>query len=106
VVHLTDFPMGWAGIWNPGLKLGCGLRWDEAVFPYAWSWAVGHGNDLYPLWGLGYTVTLQPSTSPMRPFPDLVAANEVKWVEGRGGIETTRAVGFTSSRDEVLELNA
>jgi hypothetical protein len=105
VVHLTDFPQGWAGLWNPRLKLGCGLRWDETVFPYAWSWAVGHGDGGYPLWGSGHTVTLQPSTSPMRPFPDLVAANAVKWVDGRGAIETAMAVGFTSTRDEVLELD-
>lgn len=102
VVHLTDFPTGWGCIWNANRNLGFGLRWDENLFPYAWSWAAGKGSDAYPLWGSCHTITLQPSTSPLRPFAELVATNEVRWIDGHGSVETEMAVGFVTARDEVL----
>ena len=104
VVHLTDFPCGWGCVWNAARNLGCGLRWDERVFPYAWSWAAGKGHDTYPIWGACHTITLQPSTSPLLPFAQLVATDQVRWVDGHGSVETTMAVGFTTTRDEVLPL--
>ena len=104
VEHLTDFPCGWGGVWNAGRNLGFGLRWDERVFPWAWSWAAGKGHATYPIWGACHTVTLQPSTSPLLPFDQLVAANQIRWLEGQSSLETTMSVGFTSTRGEVLAL--
>jgi hypothetical protein len=106
VVHLTDFSPGSGCIWNAGRNLGFSLRWDESVFPYAWSWAAGKGSDTYPLWGACHTLTLQPSTSPLRPFAELVAANEVRWVDGHSAIETTMAAGFVTAPDEVFPASS
>lgn len=105
VIHLTDFSCGWGAVWNDRLRLGFGLRWDEQVFPYAWSWAAGRGNTGYPLWGSCHTITLQPSTSPLRPFPELVAANEVRWIDGGGKLETAMAAGFITAREEMLAMH-
>jgi hypothetical protein len=105
VVHLTDFPTGWGCIWNADRKLGFGLRWNEKLFPYAWSWAAGKGNDRYPLWGGCHTITLQPSTSPLRSFPELVAANEVQWIDRHRSVGTEMVVGFVTTRDDVFSLS-
>jgi hypothetical protein len=38
----------------------------------------------------------------LRPFAELVAANEVRWVDGHSAIETTIAAGFVTAPDEVI----
>ena len=104
VVHLTDFVPGWGQLWNENLKFGFGLRWDEKIFPYAWSWAAGRGHDTYPVWGQCHTMTLQPSTSPLLPFPQLLETNQLRWVDAGATMETSLMAGFTSARSEVLAL--
>jgi hypothetical protein len=104
VVHLTDFPVGWGAIWNEARSLGFGLRWDETFFPYAWSWAAGRGHEAYPVWGNCHTITLQPSTSPMLPLAQLVASNQVRWLEGHAAMETRMAAGFIGTRTATLSL--
>ena len=104
VVHLTDFSTGWGCVWNGSLKLGFGIRWDEKVFPYAWSWASGRSVDTYPLWGSCHTITIQPSTSPMLPFERLLETDQLLWVEGKGSVETAMTAGFTCERDQRLDL--
>lgn len=104
VVHLTDFPTGWGAVWNGARSLGFGLRWDESFFPYAWSWAAGRGHAAYPIWGQCHTVTLQPSTSPLLPFPRLLETDQVCWVEPGGTTETRLAAGFVTRRDEQFAL--
>jgi hypothetical protein len=104
VVHLTDFTCGWGAVWNEARQLGFGLRWDEKIFPYAWSWAAGRGHDTYPIWGQCHTITLQPSTSPLLPFARLLETNQLLWVEGRASVETSLTAGFTTARTEVLAL--
>ena len=100
VVELLDFARGWGGVWNPRLKLGFALAWDKNLFPCAWSWATGR-SDGYPLWGGCHTVTLQPSTSPMRPFSQLVQSGEVLWIEGFGQIGTRLQTGFCTDPEQV-----
>ena len=104
VVHLTDFPFGWGAVWNAARQLGFGIRWDERVFPYAWSWAAGRGHATYPIWGGCHTITLQPSTSPLLPFAQLVATNQVSWVDHHATLETSMAAGFIVARAEVPAL--
>jgi hypothetical protein len=105
VVHLTDFPTGWGCVWNEARQLGFGIRWDERIFPYAWSWASGRSGDTYPVWGSCHTVTIQPSTSPMLPFDRLLETDQLLWVEGKGSVETAMTAGFISGRDQMLELS-
>ena len=104
VVHLTDFPFGWGAVWNEARQLGFGLRWDEQVFPYAWSWAAGRGHATYPIWGQCHTITLQPSTSPLLPFARLLDTDQLLWVEGGASVATSLTAGFTTARTEVLAL--
>ena len=106
VLHLKDFTYGWGAIWNESRRLGFGLRWDEKLFPYLWSWACGGGGDGYPLWGNCHTVTLQPSTSPLLPFPRLLEQNQVVWVDRHASVATRLSAGFTHARDEVFDTPA
>jgi hypothetical protein len=104
VVHLTDFSPGWGAIWNSARHLGFGLRWDEKFFPYAWSWAAGRGHESYPVWGRCHTITLQPSTSPLLPFAQLLATDQLLWLPGGASVATAMTAGFITSRDERLTL--
>ena len=99
VVVIGDFDVGWGCVWNEKRKLGFGLAWDKNIFPYALSWSTGTGTRKYPIWGSCRTITLQPSTSPLLPFDELVANDLVLYVEGDKSIETTIKTGFISNKN-------
>jgi hypothetical protein len=103
-VELTDFAVGWGCVWNEGLRLGFGLRWDEKLFPWAWSWVNSGGIPDYPMWGHGHLVTLQPGTSPAGRFPDLVQAGAALTVPAGGRVATRLLSGFTDRPDEPWAL--
>lgn len=96
-VQLTDFETGTGCVWNERLRLGFALEWDLKVFPYAWSWSCGGGRTQYPLWDEGHLVTLQPSTSPVGRFPDLLRDGGVLRIPACGTVSTTLTTGFVHS---------
>ena len=96
-VQLTDFEAGWGCVWNERRGLGFGLEWELATFPYAWSWNSGGGVKQYPLWGEGHIITLQPSTSPVGRWPDLLRDGAVLTVPARGSVSTTMTTGFVTA---------
>jgi hypothetical protein len=98
-VQLTDFTAGQGCIWNEARGLGFALQWDPAVFPYAWSWNCSGGVDAYPLWGEGHIITLQPSTSPVGRFPDLLRRKEVLMLPARGAVSTLMTTGFVTKAE-------
>lgn len=95
-VQLTDFSAGWGCVWNEGRQLGFSLQWDLETFPYAWSWACGGGIRHYPMWGEGHIITLQPSTSPVGRFPDLLNSGKLLMVPARGEVSTRMTTGFVT----------
>jgi hypothetical protein len=96
-VQLTDFDAGWGCIWNERRRLGFAMEWELDKFPYAWSWNSSGGIPHYPLWGEGHIITLQPSTSPVGHFADVVKSGELLHVPAGGSISTTMSTGFVSS---------
>ena len=96
-VQLTDFEAGWGCVWNQRRQLGFALEWDLKTFPYAWSWNCSGGVKHYPLWGEGHIITLQPSTSPVGRWPDLLRAGAVLTVPARGTVTTTMTTGFVTT---------
>jgi len=96
-VQMTDFSAGWGCIWNEARQLGFSLQWELAMFPYAWSWASGGGIKRYPLWGEGHIITLQPSTSPVGRFADLLRTGQLRTVPARGEISTMMMTGFVTT---------
>ena len=96
-VQLTDFEAGWGCVWNEARGLGFAMEWDLAVFPYAWSWNCAGGVERYPLWGEGHIITLQPSTSPVGRFDDLVKSGELLQLPGHGAVTTEMTTGFVRS---------
>lgn len=98
-VQLMDFLEGCGCIWNERLGLGFAMEWDKQLFPYAWSWNSGGGVEGYPLWGEGHIITLQPSTSPVGRFEDLVQQGAVIQVPGRGEVATELVTGFVERRE-------
>ncbi len=103
-IMLTGFDIGWGCLWNPGLDLGFGLRWDETIFPWAWSWMNAGGPEDYPLWGQGHLATLQPGTSPVGRFEDLVESGQVRFIPAQGSLETVFVSGFLIDPDAPLAL--
>lgn len=98
-VQLAEFAAGWGAVWNERRGLGFGIEWDPAVFPYAWSWCCSGDVEGYPLWGEGHIITLQPSTSPVGRWPDLLRAGAVLTVPARGEVTTTLTTGFVTTAD-------
>ena len=98
-VQLTDFDAGWGCIWNERRKLGFSMQWDLEVFPYAWSWASAGGIKHYPLWGEGHIITLQPSTSPVGRFPDLLREKKLRVIPAQGEVSTKMLTGFVTTAD-------
>lgn len=94
-VQLTDFVAGQGCIWNEKKGFGFAMEWDLATYPYAWSWNSAGGVTGYPLWGEGHIITLQPSTSPVGRFDDLVKGGHVLHVAGGGEVSTVMTTGFT-----------
>ncbi len=95
-VQLTDFTAGWGCVWNESMGLGFSLQWDLEMFPYAWSWACGGGVRQYPLWGEGHIITLQPSTSPVGRFQDLLRGGHLRTIPARGELSTVMVTGFVA----------
>ncbi len=93
-VQLTDFAAGWGCVWNEKRRLGFSMQWDLDVFPYAWSWSCGGGVKRYPLWGEGHIITLQPSTSPVGRFPDLLRDDQLRIVPAKGEVSAKMVTGF------------
>lgn len=98
-VQLTDFPAGWGCIWNETRQLGFALEWDARLFPWAWSWHCSGGLREYPLWGEGHLITLQPSTSPVGRWPDLLQSGAVLRVPARGAVSTRLRTGFVTQAE-------
>jgi hypothetical protein len=98
-VQISGFTAGRGCIWNPARQLGFAMEWDLKLFPIAWSWACGGGNPGYPMWGEGHIMTLQPSTSPVGRFADLVKSGELRLVPGRGEISGEMRTGFVTSAE-------
>jgi hypothetical protein len=78
-------------------KIGVGIRWDEKLFPCAWSWLSCGGARACPLFGIAHVVTLQPSTSQMLRLAQCIDREEVLWVEGGAKHSTQLAVGMVES---------
>ena len=96
-VQLTDFKAGWGCIWNDRRGLGFAMEWDLEMFPWAWSWNCAGGHSQYPLWGEGHIITLQPSTSPVGRFPDLLRQpGALRTVPAKGSVSTEMATGFVT----------
>ncbi len=55
--------------------------------------------DAYPLWGEGHIITLQPSTSPVGRFPDLLRRKEVLVLPARGAVSTVMTTGFVTKAE-------
>jgi hypothetical protein len=99
-VTLSGLGAGWGCLWNDALGLGFGMEWDPGHFPCAWSWARGGGErPRYPLWGEGCLVTLQPSTSPPAPFPELLRRRALLFIPAKGSVTTEMSTGFVRRPD-------
>jgi hypothetical protein len=98
-VQMTEFSEGRGCIWNERQGLGFSMQWDLKTYPHAWSWNSGGGVTRYPLWGEGHIITLQPSSSPVGRFPDLLKANQMPIVPGKGELSTVMYTGFVNSAE-------
>ena len=104
VVMLKDFEEGYGCIFSPKLGIGIGLRWDEGIFPWAWSWQCRGGPRQYPLFGLAHVITIQPSTSPLRPLEDCVKTGQVLYLEPGGEQTTCLCAGPTEEPERPFSM--
>ncbi len=104
-VQATGLAEGRGCIWNDALGLGVAFEWDAARLPWVWTWGRGGGahrrpvGEQYPIWGEGPMVSLQPSTSPLREYRELLDSDELLTVAPHGAVETEVRIGFVTAPD-------
>jgi hypothetical protein len=60
--YLSDLREGWYAVRNPAIRIGVGLAWDTAVFPYLWMWQEIAGGSGMPWYGRARITALEPAT--------------------------------------------
>jgi hypothetical protein len=63
VAYFLGFEQGWWAVTNREHRLGFGLAWDAATFPFACFWQEFGACDGFPWFGRGYALALEPVTS-------------------------------------------
>ncbi len=61
--YLLDFTEPWYAITNPRLGLTATVRWDLAIFPYAWFWCEAAGTVGFPWYQRAYVLAVEPAAS-------------------------------------------
>jgi galactose mutarotase-like enzyme len=61
--YLQDLREGWVAVTNPREKVGIGLAFDAAVFPYVWLWQEFGYTREYPWYGRAYVMGVEPQSS-------------------------------------------
>jgi hypothetical protein len=101
-VCLSGFAEGWYGITSGRRRVGFGLRWDAAVFPYLWYWQVWGGDRGYPWWGRHYNCALEPWTSwPDAGLNEAIANGSARTLQGGERLETRLLAVAYDGRDGI-----
>ena len=101
-VCLSGLDEGWYGITSGRQKVGFGLRWDAAVFPYLWYWQVWGGDRDYPWWGRHYNCALEPWTSwPDSGLTEAIANGSARTLEGHESLSTRLIAVAYAGRDGI-----
>lgn len=106
-VSLSGMAEGWYGITSGARRVGFGLRWDVAVFPYLWFWQVWGGEPGHPWWGREYDFALEPWTS--RPDSGLLEAirnGTARTLAGGERLSTRLHAVMWQDRDGIAGIDA
>lgn len=95
--HLILGPLvdGRVGIVSSELGRRVTFEWPSKAFPYSWCWFVYGGNDGWPLWNQHRLITVEPFTSPVENFSDLVERGLAPVIEPKGEYESSVKVQFS-----------
>ena len=63
VGYFLGFEQGWWAVTNREHRIGFGLAWDAATFPFACFWHELGATEGFPWFGRGYALALEPVTS-------------------------------------------
>ena len=106
-VSLSGMAEGWYGVTSGRQKVGFGLRWDVAVFPYVWFWQVWGGGAGYPWWGREYVCALEPWTSrPDAGLLEAIANGTARRIEGGASLSTRLLAVMWDGRDRIGGISA
>jgi hypothetical protein len=72
VLQFSGLEDAWCAVRNPRQQLAVGLVWDRSVFPFVWCWQLYGGRRGYPYYGRGFTLALEPFTSPILPLMECI----------------------------------
>jgi hypothetical protein len=102
MVFLHDFAdeadTGWYALTNTRAKVGFGMVWPLAVFPWIWYWQMANGDDQSPFFNRAYAVALEPFSSGHYPLPNAIEAGDALTLAPGETLETwLRAVAYVGS---------
>lgn len=97
--HLIFGPMAEGRVSLVSAELGrrVSFEWPVEVFPYAWCWFVYGGGEGWPLWKQHRLITVEPFTSPVEDFLELVEGGMAPVIDGGGEYESSVTVTFSPS---------
>jgi hypothetical protein len=105
-VCLSGLSAGWYGITSGRLRVGFGLRWDVAVFPYLWYWQVWGGDPDYSWWGRNYNCALEPWTSwPDAGLGEAIANGSARTIGGGERLSTRLVAVAYDQRDGIRGID-
>jgi len=106
-VSLSGMEEGWYGVTNRSRRVGFGMRWDVAVFPYLWFWQVWGGGADYPWWGREYDFALEPWTSrPDSGLLEAIANGTARTIAGGERLSTRIHAVMWDGRDGIAGIDA
>lgn len=92
--YATDLSAGWFGLFNPRLKLGTGVRFDEKLFKFLWIWQEYNSNPRPQAFGRWYACAVEPFTSLWQTTEETRAAGPMLTLGPRETIHTEMKAFF------------
>ncbi|MFO1539246.1 MAG: aldose 1-epimerase [Chloroflexota bacterium] len=104
---MSGMAEGWYGVTSARRRVGFGMRWDVAVFPYLWFWQVWGGGPDYPWWGREYDFALEPWTSrPDAGLLEAIANGTARTIAGGERLSTRLLAVMWDDRDGIAGIDA
>jgi hypothetical protein len=105
LVYLKDLSSGWFAVLDAEKKLGIGLSWPVAVFPYLWFWMVYGEAPGYPWWNRVYCIALEPWTSIPNNLNQAIEAGTQSHLKGGGQVTVSLNAVIISGKDTVSQID-
>ena len=101
---ISNLSEPWYSLYNPNMKLGIAIRWNEEVFKYMWFWRNFWGAG-YPWYGRLWNIGLEFCTSIGFGLEDQIQNGTAAKMEGNSTISSNIIATIYEKSEEAKEFN-